>query len=864
MTDPELQPFKLTPDPDLYYTSPEQLSVYSELFSAIHMRRGTVLLTGESGTGKTMLLHRIARDLRASGCEVRLFSNAIGSTDEFLKACCEALGLTIGRQNPTMALREALEINSQAVLVLLIDEADGIDDTVLRDIVELSSRDTGDGRLIQTLLTAAPDFKLRLEALKLVDLVRVRRRLHPIRTREVEPFIRHRLRESGFPNEDVFAQSAFARIAHHSKGYPGRINAICASAMFHASEDGLEQIDANLIDELVDEQFEAVDEQAARDTQAAGAAPVVTSDSADADHAIDEPSGGHALEKLPGLFDFVPEEHGHTSNTASDSTSNHTSHHTSINASNDGASAITTLAEGSASAPPEATTSPPKDDHLSEVAKRDGDAAWVDATELAVLSQAKHQAAHAQAYNKVVPAVDAERNVIGSPPSPASRPGGADARAAELELLEEDAQTLPSESPPEPAPTKTAATAPENATPERTAKAFTATPDVHAKREEAMSAIRERSRVRRVRSIKVAALTLFLITAVAFAAWSTLHPDAQLQDRITASKTWVKDKFTLLRDFVSSGTATEEIEDNGAVADVGTSVPTNVLRDPEQIAAVTQGMERASDAEKSSAHSVFTLEREVQLGSRNASAEIAPQTQDVPTPPEPALRPITAMASSLVSRDARGGEDVPLDLYIGSSAASVEREDLIEVTGVPADARLSRGHLQDGVWLLTATELEGLELITGANSDADLTLSIKLVHNVDGRTLAENELRVDIEAVADEPDVAVFGANGDQYSSIPLQIEATLTDTDGSENLSIIILGVPSGTTLSNGELQSDGSWFLTLQDLNELVLTPGQGAPAQIELTVTVIATESSNGDAATVTQPLVVSVVSAESDSN
>ena len=89
------QPFRLTPDPEFVYISPFQLDAYSRLFSAIHEQQECLLLTGDSGTGKTLFLRRLVLDLENAGIAVCAFWNPVSSPNQLWEACCERVGLNL-------------------------------------------------------------------------------------------------------------------------------------------------------------------------------------------------------------------------------------------------------------------------------------------------------------------------------------------------------------------------------------------------------------------------------------------------------------------------------------------------------------------------------------------------------------------------------------------------------------------------------------------------------------------------------------------------------------------------------------------------------------------------------------------------
>ena len=113
---------------------------------------------------------------------------------------------------------------------------------------------------------------------------------------------------------------------------------------------------------------------------------------------------------------------------------------------------------------------------------------------------------------------------------------------------------------------------------------------------------------------------------------------------------------------------------------------------------------------------------------------------------------------------------------------------------------------------------------------------------------------ITVNAVADAPTLTVAAASGDEDTAIPLSISSALTDTDGSEALSITISGVPTGAALSAGTDNGDGSWTLTSAQLAGLTITPPANSDADFSLTVT--ATSTDGGDTESTVDTILVTV--------
>lgn len=247
--------FKQTPDPQCLYTSPQQLNTYSLLFSSIHDRIGLILLTGEPGIGKTLLLRRMVTDLEGSGCTVFYFCNPPSSTDALWRTCCEQTGMTLEErdaENYRSAFVSYLE-NTTGVTAVLMDEADGLSAEVLEDIAEVSSPGKDGAKLLQTILASQPRFKNRLANMGLRETCSLHAQLGPLPEREVGPFIRHQLLAAGWV-EEWFSKEAVARIAYYSRGRPARINSLCRETLFIARLESVSPIPGHMVDLVASDQ----------------------------------------------------------------------------------------------------------------------------------------------------------------------------------------------------------------------------------------------------------------------------------------------------------------------------------------------------------------------------------------------------------------------------------------------------------------------------------------------------------------------------------------------------------------------------------------------------------------------------------
>ena len=179
-----------------------------------------------------------------------------------------------------------------------------------------------------------------------------------------------------------------------------------------------------------------------------------------------------------------------------------------------------------------------------------------------------------------------------------------------------------------------------------------------------------------------------------------------------------------------------------------------------------------------------------------------------------------------------GGEIVnsfPLDIDAALVDTDGSESLSITVGGVPEGGTLSAG-TDNGNGALSVTA-------TSSEADGDSTASTTATVTVD----------VPVESIASAPDLTTGNVSGAEDGAIALNISAALTDTDGSESLSIEISDVPVGATLTNtaGDVFSNATSFtLTADQLNGLTITPPANSDVHFQLKVTANSTESAGGD--------------------
>jgi general secretion pathway protein A len=156
------KPFSLTPDPRFIFLSKNHREAFAHLLYGINNRVGFIALTGEVGTGKTTVLRALLNQLDADHYCTALIFNPCLSPDELLRSINRELGIPTGPSNnasPMEGLNQfLLKQNAEGrTVVLVIDEAQDLEASVLEQIRLISNLETDRDKLIQIVLSGQPE-----------------------------------------------------------------------------------------------------------------------------------------------------------------------------------------------------------------------------------------------------------------------------------------------------------------------------------------------------------------------------------------------------------------------------------------------------------------------------------------------------------------------------------------------------------------------------------------------------------------------------------------------------------------------------------------------------------------------------------
>jgi len=233
------QPFGVTPDARYLFLSSTHKEALGSLLYGIDEGCGFLALIASPGLGKTTLLFHALHQLREKALTVFLFQTVCTSID-LLRALLAGLGVQ-ETQGSLMQLQSSLKevLLAQARLgkrvVMVIDEAQNLDDSVLELIRMLSNFETPREKLIQIVLSGQLELAEKIAS---PDLEQLRQRvsifsgLIPFSREETQLYIHHRLQIAGYAfARPLFTRDALALIAEASHGIPRNINNLCFNAL---------------------------------------------------------------------------------------------------------------------------------------------------------------------------------------------------------------------------------------------------------------------------------------------------------------------------------------------------------------------------------------------------------------------------------------------------------------------------------------------------------------------------------------------------------------------------------------------------------------------------------------------------------
>jgi general secretion pathway protein A len=257
-------PFEITPDPSFLFPTKKHNEALASLYYGVRRRKGFVVLTGEVGTGKTLLLRCLLQLLkRNNDVSYAYVFNGRLSSAEFLQYIAGDFGLPASNKNKGEIL---LELSSFVIersrkgltTVLVVDEAHQLSTEILEEIRLLTNLETAQAKLLQILLVGQPELDEKLDSYELRQLkqrIAFRSRLMSLDLDETKGYIERRLQLAGANSHasTLFPPQTVATIYGRTAGFPRLINTVCENALIAAYSKQLHSVTPEIIEDIATE-----------------------------------------------------------------------------------------------------------------------------------------------------------------------------------------------------------------------------------------------------------------------------------------------------------------------------------------------------------------------------------------------------------------------------------------------------------------------------------------------------------------------------------------------------------------------------------------------------------------------------------
>jgi general secretion pathway protein A len=253
------KPFQITVDPKFLWLGEKHKEALATMRYGIVDNRGFLLLTGEVGTGKTILINRLVSTLNIDTVVATLPDPDLQSMD-FYNLLADGFNMNRTFDSKAaflIALRDFLHQSHarQKHVLLIIDESQRLNHHLMEDIRVLSNIELQDRKLINIFFVGQQEFNSILntpQTRALAQRITVRYHIEALDIKETGQYIAHRLKVAG-TSEPLFDRGAVAEIYNFSGGIPRLINIMCDHALLTGYARGMKKIDAKTILECAQE-----------------------------------------------------------------------------------------------------------------------------------------------------------------------------------------------------------------------------------------------------------------------------------------------------------------------------------------------------------------------------------------------------------------------------------------------------------------------------------------------------------------------------------------------------------------------------------------------------------------------------------
>ena len=243
-------PFKITPATDFFFSGANRGEILDALIYAITESEGIIKVTGEVGSGKTMLCRMLLERLPQQVENIYLANPSL-SREEMLYAIADGLGLNMEGQRVNVIMQALQNLLEQKAaggkrVVVLVDEAHAMPLDTLEELRLLYNLQVGDHKLLQIVLFGQPELNEKLNQpnmRQLKDRIVHHFTMLPLSKAAIESYLMFRMRAAGYRGSSVFSAAAINLIGKASNGLMRRVNILADKALLAAFVEDTQNIE---------------------------------------------------------------------------------------------------------------------------------------------------------------------------------------------------------------------------------------------------------------------------------------------------------------------------------------------------------------------------------------------------------------------------------------------------------------------------------------------------------------------------------------------------------------------------------------------------------------------------------------------
>jgi MSHA biogenesis protein MshM len=243
-------PFTLTPNTQYFFGLPSHQEALQVLMTALKTGEGFIKVTGEVGTGKTLICRKLLNELPDHFVSAYI-PNPYLSASELRRAVAAELGVTLNAQSDQQEFTQRIQERLIAIhqegrsVVLIIDEAQALPIDSIEALRLMTNLETESRKLLQVVLFGQPELDEKLaqpELRQLKQRITFSYSLSLMDADQVYQYVKHRMRIAGYEGPELFDRKCAEWLFKASQGTPRIVNVLCHKALMLVYGQGAKQV----------------------------------------------------------------------------------------------------------------------------------------------------------------------------------------------------------------------------------------------------------------------------------------------------------------------------------------------------------------------------------------------------------------------------------------------------------------------------------------------------------------------------------------------------------------------------------------------------------------------------------------------